>query len=596
MDGLGGFPAPSSKYWVVEFEGCRYIKIQPNYPSFGQKRIAMTTQAQPERSESFQPGQSFGKFYLVQLIGEGGTSRIFKALQQPISRVVALKIPSFSKENGLLTPDEFLSEATLMARLDHGNIVRIHDFGVEEGKAFICMEHVDGWNLLELADRGHPLSTSAVLSIGLQTLEALLHAHSRDVLHQDLSPANVLVSRNGTAKLIDFGMAGKRPLTQGRGVVGTPAFLSPEHVAGLPSTARSDLFSFGSLLYFMAAGEPLFDTGAGSARMREAFQEIEKARWQPPVDRLRRLPPSLSQLVRTALEGGDGADMHRDLKALWAQAEGQGRPEEVLRRELAEGADAAPGADPVSEKEIREGYLRLRSEGRHREAMALLERALRKQPDNPVLRDLLSTPPVRPKSTPVTMEVESPPERRPSGVPAPSGGIRKRAAWAGAAGVLALAVLSATAAFRGRGTGAEDAEGSQAAEKSALTRVSATLPPSSPPGPSLASMTAPAANPVPEPSRAAGKRPMAGPRAARPPALSLSGPQGTRVLVNDTLELTAPAPKGGWTLPTGLVNLVVSRPDEARPISSSLFAAADTLYMLNLEADGGFTVSRRRRR
>src|SRR4051812_7513911 len=151
----------------------------------------MVTKDQPDRSDLFQAGQSFGKFYLVQAIGEGGTSRIFKAMQQPINRIVALKIPTFVAGASILTPDEFLSEATLMARLEHANVVRIYDFGVNEDRAFICMEYVEGWNLLELGENRFPLSLSTLLAIAWQTLEGLMHAHSQDVLHLDLSPANV---------------------------------------------------------------------------------------------------------------------------------------------------------------------------------------------------------------------------------------------------------------------------------------------------------------------------------------------------------------------------------------------------------------------
>lgn len=560
----------------------------------------MATAEPPERSLSFQPGQSFGKFYLVQLIGEGGTARIFKALQQPISRLVALKIPNFPQTGGVLTPDEFLSEATLMARLDHGNIVRIHDFGVEDGKAFICMEHVEGWNLLQLIERCHPLSVSAVLAIGQQILEGLMHSHSRDVLHQDLSPANVLVSRSGSAKLTDFGMAGKRPVSKGGSVVGTPAFLSPEHVAGEACTARSDLFSFGSLLYFISTGGPLFDPGEDNGRIRDAFQEIEKARWQPPLDKLRALPASISQLIRAALEGGDPESMLRDFRALWAQSEGRSRPEDALRRELNQDPGRDAGADPASEKEIREGYLRLRSEGRHREAVALLERALKRHPDNPVLRDLLATPPVRAKSAPVTMEVSS-------AVGPARGGRMKKSIWAAGAGVLAIAIAAVTAGLLSRG-----------AQGEGLSHGPADMPPPANPVQALPERTpsisdAPATEPPTNRTRPdvqaapAGAvmtrvsatlpgtlptRPAAALRGPRPPALALSGPPGTRVLVNDTLEFLSPAPKGGWALPAGLINLVVTRPDSPQPISSSLFVAADTLYMLNLEEDGGFSVSR----
>ncbi len=581
---------------------------------------------QTERSVSFQPGHSFGKFYLVQLIGEGGTSRIFKALQQPINRVVALKIPSFQDAAGVLTPDEFLSEATLMARLDHPGIVRIHDFGVEDGKAFICMEHVEGSNLLELVARHRPLSASAVLSIGIQTLEALMHAHACDVLHQDLSPANVLVSRSGSAKLIDFGMAGKRAVPGTGNVVGTPAFLSPEHVAGEPCTARSDLFSFGSLLYFACRGEPLFDPGEDNRRLHEIFPAIAKARWQPPLDKLRALPSPLSGLVRSALEGGDPASLLREMKELWAQSEGQTRPEEALRREFAETGPGA-GEDPATEKEIRETYLRLRSEGRHREAVALLERALRRHPDNPMLRDLLSLPPARAKSAPVTMEVAAVSDAAPNRP-------RRRTAWTLAAAGALLLCLAAIGLFRAGVTGTQaataglvrkedrtadpapvrnleahaDANPAETAatpapeavpaESGAPSRGSAS-PARAQAAPRFSRVSAVAPSPAAT-ARPSGTRPAANPAAGRSgrtkaPALSVAGPAGTRILVNDSLEYTSPAPRGGWPLPTGLVNLVVTLPGEARPISSTLFAASDTLYVLDLEEGGGFSVSRRGR-
>lgn len=584
----------------------------------------------PERSESFQPGQTVGKFYLVQVLGEGGTSRIFKALQQPISRVVALKIPSFAGSAGVLSPDEFLSEATLMARLDHPNIVRIHDFGVEDGKAFICMEYVEGKSLLEQVSETGPLPVAAVLAVGLQVLEALRHAHGRDVLHQDLSPANVLLSRQGRAKLTDFGMAGKRASGKEGNVVGTPAFLSPEQVAGKPASARSDLFSFGSLLYFAARGEPLFDPGPENVRLREAFLAIEKARWQPPLDRLRALPASLSRIIRSSLEGGDPESILHDLRDLWAQAEGQASPEEALRRELTTPpADAAE--DAASEGEIRARYLRLRSEGRHREAVGLLERALRRQPDNPVLRDLLATPPARAKSAPVTVEVAHAGGR-------PAGRARRTAAWAAAA-ALPLFVLAAwvtrgpdsppggaaaksaapktSAAAEGRASaGADDAHPAAGLPPATYPPLSASSAPSTSsassapfrdPGsgsPRLTRVSAagPAGRNRPVSLEAAEASAASAPairskarRAPRPPGLSLGGPAGTRVLVNDTLVLTSPAPRGGWSLPAGLVDLVVSFPGKATSISSSLFLAADTLYTLDFEDGGGFSVSRRAR-
>src|SRR5687767_13710241 len=110
----------------------------------------MTQITMQNRSGLFQAGQSFGKFYVLELIGQGGTSEVYKALQQPINRMVALKVPNFPACEELLSPDEFLSEAMMMARLEHSQIVRIYDFGVQDDKAFICMEYVEGTDVVGL--------------------------------------------------------------------------------------------------------------------------------------------------------------------------------------------------------------------------------------------------------------------------------------------------------------------------------------------------------------------------------------------------------------------------------------------------------------
>jgi serine/threonine-protein kinase len=535
----------------------------------------------------FQPGQSFGKFYLVQLLGEGGTSRIFKAIQQPISRIVALKIPSFDQGGSILTPDEFLSEATLMARLEHGNIVRIYDFGVQEDKAFICMEYVEGKNLQELVAERHPLANAAVLAIACQTLEALLYSHSQDVLHLDLSPANVLIAKQGTVKLSDFGMAGKKPRPGEGKVVGTPAFLSPEHVAGTACTARSDLFSFGSLLYYACLGEFLFDPGPDCANLGAAFAEIESARAHPPAEKLRRLPAPIAALVRKALEGVDGEGLLADLKALWAKSEGETRPEAALRRELRTGEDS-PAAESEggagSEEALRERYLKLRESGRHREAVALLEKALRRRPDHPLLQELIAAPPAKVKSDLVTVEVGVPAGK----TPAKS---RRPAWWLITVAAAILGTLAVTAARMGR----------QPAAAHAVPAPVVSPLPSMPVQVPVAAAPAPTAEPSPQ-ATLQHKTPRAHKQVAaapvvteQPPALGLSGPAFTRVILNDSMEMFSPSPDRGWTVPAGLTKIVLSRPNSKESITSSLFMSPDTFYLIRMEEDGGFSVSRRRR-
>ena len=576
----------------------------------------------PGRSDPFQAGQSFGRFYLVQLIGEGGTSRIFKALQQPINRIVALKIPSFADAGNILTPDEFLSEATLMARLEHGNVVRIYDFGVHEDRAFICMEYVEGWNLLELTGARGPLPVSAVLAAGIQTLEGLDYAHSKNVLHLDLSPANVIISKTGIAKLSDFGMAGKKfRASEGR-IVGTPAFLSPEHVAGKPGTAGSDLFSFASLLYFAATGEPLFDPGQGNTRVTQAIREIESGREAPPEARLKLLPRLLYKPVLTALESKDPERLMRELREAWKKLEGEERPENALRRELElDGDPMSPGSVPddlPAGQDLRDRYIQLRESGKHREAVALLEKAMRRQPDNPLLRELLATPPAKAKSAPVTVDVGAAPR---SGSAAAHSARSSRSAKSAAnnpfrmaaalVGILAITVgVMAWGRVRNTGSEVNARPGADANREPAVgtTAVQAQRPESRKAGESASaalaqgSPTAFSAGsgghartaPVSE-AAAASSKPDA-PRPPRPPAVSLSGPAGTKVTVDDTLEWISPGPKGGRPLSPGLVNITLTPPGSERHISSSLYVSADTLYVLNLEADGGFSVTRKRRR
>lgn len=561
----------------------------------------MPSKDQMGRSDTFQAGQSFGKFYLVQLIGEGGTARIFKALQQPINRIVALKIPSFADPGSILSPDEFLSEATLMARLEHGNVVRIYDFGVHEDKAFICMEHVDGWNLMELADARGPLTVAAALAASIQALEGLRCAHAQGVLHLDLSPANVLVSRQGVAKLSDFGMAGKKLRSAEGRIIGTPAFLSPEHVAGLPGTRQSDLFSFGSLLYWIAAGEPLFDPGPGNSRVTQAIREIEAARAHPPADRLRRLPRPLAKAVEMALRGEDGDALAAELRAAWKKARGDERPEDVLRREL--GLDGDPlgqdgAADPVGEDALRDRYLGLREEGRHREAVALLERALEKRPDSPVLRELLASPPARPKSGAATVDV---------GASSGSGILDQRAAPARprrsfAAPALAVTgILAVTVGVLAWRLGSREKPVPAPARTITDSPASPAFPPQDGPRAIPASLaesalSASATTPAPRPAPARpAARALTGPRPILPPAVKVAGPAGTRVSVDDTVEWISPGPKGGRPVSPGLVNITLTPPAGGRPISSSLFLSPDTLYVLSLDGDGGFSVARRRR-
>jgi serine/threonine-protein kinase len=418
----------------------------------------------------------------------------------------------------------------------------------------------------------------------------------------------VLVSRQGVAKLSDFGMAGKKPRSAEGRIVGTPAFLSPEHVAGAPGTMRSDLFSFGSLLYYLAAGEPLFDPGPGNIRVTQAIREIEAARARPPEKRLRRLPGPLAKAVRIALRSDDPEALLRELREALKKTAADERPEAVLRRELGLEGDPAPGAagdDPADGSGLRDRYLRLREDGKHREAVALLEKALRRQPDNPLLRELLAAPPAKPKTGTgagaVTVDVGA--------APAATGkaAVPRRTLPLAAAGLGILAVTLGLLAWgrmggerRQDGPGVPSASAGGNGVKAAPISLDGKAPMAPVPEarPRIHRQASPAGGIRPAARPGAGVTsdvPAYAARLPRPPAVSLAGPAGTKVAMDDTAEWTSPGPASGWPVSPGLVNITLTPPDGRRPISSSLFLSADTLYVLSLDGEGGFSVARRRR-
>lgn len=549
-------------------------------------------------SELIKAGQTFGKFYLVKSIGEGGTSKIFKALQQPISRVVALKIPTFTENGDILTPDEFLSEATLMAKLDHPNIARIYDFGVTENRPFICMEYIEGLNLLELTQEQGPWSLSGTIAIALQTLDALFFAHTHHVLHLDLSPANILISEIGTLKLLDFGMAGKKPVKGQGKVFGTPAYLSPEHVLGKEGKRESDLFSFGSLIYYLATGEPLFDPGKNNSELKVMLSAIENGRHHPPEEKIRRLPPALAHLVKAALAGNLSSastdDALTEIKTLWQKLENNNSATQVLKREASistkqNGANA--GEVALSNTKIQETYTELRNQGRHREAVALLENELIKQPNNPFISQLLSLPPEKAKSLQETMAVV---ETTFNSIPAnknkkgPEKAVRTPL-FIGLVGILILTTLGLGLNFWFHKKPSSAVIPTSGAVPVPKIKNAPTVSVSAP-----SPMVTPVINPKSVPPKILKAEIRNKPLLQKPsaPLLTVIGPSGTRVLVNDSVSFITPSPSKGWPLPSGLVNLTLTAPGETRSINTSLFVAADSAYGIHFDADGSFSVTR----
>ena len=223
-----------------------------------------------------------GRYAVIEKLGEGGKGIVYKAKDTVLDRVVAIKV----LKSEVLSEEAYsrvMREARVVAKLDHQNIVSIYDIGKEDEKQFFVLAFVDGMNLRGLMGTYHEgkCDLQTILRIGIDVCSALQYAHSQDVLHRDIKPENILITEEGTAKLMDFGLAkalGGTRITKRGMIVGTPAYLPPEQALGKDSDQRSDLYSLGATLYHMATGRPPFP---GDDPVKVIFSHINDVPMKP---------------------------------------------------------------------------------------------------------------------------------------------------------------------------------------------------------------------------------------------------------------------------------------------------------------------------
>jgi len=318
---------------ITEDQATRIARIRHNRKETGGIVPSITdvavekgylTRAQAERlqsdQEQFEEKHEIAGYKLEEKLGAGSMGTVYRARQLSLDRQVAIKIlsPHLARKKDYI--ERFLKEARAVAKLNHPNVISGIDVGEEGGIRYFVMEYASGMTVGQLLQRGGAMDESRVLRVALQIARALEHAHEAGLVHRDVKPDNILLTKDHIAKLCDLGLA-KDSAEQGR-ALGTPAYISPEQAQGSADVdIRSDLYSFGCTLYHMLTGRVPFEGNAKVVMVKHLTEQptpvatlepdvsptmagiVERLMCKEPIDRFASPRELLSKLLE--LEKGD---------------------------------------------------------------------------------------------------------------------------------------------------------------------------------------------------------------------------------------------------------------------------------------------------